>query len=402
MIRSMRPPRGGLALALAVACAALLAACGGNDDTRAAPPASAAAAVHAAAASGVARGFAGAAAGLVTPTTITTGVAGLAVLAPSAPVVDASRFSIGSNTKAMTAVLAARLVERGTLRWDTRIADAMPELQATMLPVYANVTLEQLLDHRGGLHAYTDSDDIDAFAAFLQATTDTLPTDEVGRRHYFVAHVLQQQPPAGVVPGTTFLYSNAGYALAAAMLERVTGQGYEALFDAEVARPLGLVGHWGRPELLGATQPHGYWGDPGQLTVAAPEDVDLQDWLDTLAPAGLWATTPQSYGQWLQWHLVALRGGTTPLPASYVQRLKAAKTGDYVMGWQATLVDNRPVFAHDGAIEGFLALAAVEADGSVASFVMSNTSDLDSHSGEESWVIAELNALVVSLDEAGH
>ncbi len=376
---------------LVIAVAAGLAGCGDDDDARVRTPA------QAAAASGVAAGFAGAAAGTVTSSRIDTGSAGLAVLATKTAVAPDSLFSIGSNTKAMTSVVAARLIERGAIRWDTRIGEALPELQATMLPAYAGVTLEQLLAHRGGVRPYTGSDDLDAFAAFLQATTDTLPTDEAGRRLYLAAHVLQQPPLDGVVPGSTFSYSNAGYVVAAAMLERATGRSFEALFDAEITQPLEVAGRWGRPELAGAAQPHGYWGQPGRLTLAEPEDPDVQAWLDTLAPAGLFATTARAYATWLQWNLRALAGAATPLPAGYVQRLRALAAGDYAVGWAASTLAGRTVLVHDGAIEGFLADAVVEQDGSRAAFVLTNTSDLDVDD-TDSWVIAELNALLVSLE----
>lgn len=384
-----------LALALA------LPGCGG--DSGAAPPTHVAQA-QAAAASGVARGLAGAATGIVTPTSMDTAVAGIARIDTATPVAADSMFAIGSNTKAMTAVVAARLIERGVIRWDTRVVDVLPELQSTMLPVYAGDTLEQLLDHKGGLRAYTESADLASFAAYVQSASGPLPTDETGRRLFFVQFVLTQSPPDGVVPGTTFSYSNAGFALAAAMLERVTGQSYEALFAAEITQPLGVTGAWGAPDLAGAAQPHGYWGQPGQLTADVPYDADTQAWFDVINPAGGFSTTPATYAKWLQWHLLALAGKTTPLPAGYVQRLKTLATGDYAVGWIAADVGGRTVLAHNGAIGGFIAEAAVDVSGTSASFVMTNTSDLNTTT-TDSWVIPELNALVLGLEadaQPGH
>ena len=59
-------------------------------------------------------------------------------------------FQINSNAKASTATLAARLVEKGQIRFDATPGDLFPNLAAEMNPQLRNVTLEQLLNHRGG------------------------------------------------------------------------------------------------------------------------------------------------------------------------------------------------------------------------------------------------------------
>jgi len=48
------------------------------------------------------------------------------------PVTIDDRFHIGSDTKAMTSLLAAMLVEGGKIRWDSTVAEIFPELVATM------------------------------------------------------------------------------------------------------------------------------------------------------------------------------------------------------------------------------------------------------------------------------
>jgi len=51
----------------------------------------------------------------------------------------------------MTATLAAMFIEEGKLRWDTTIAEVFPELKGKMDKRYEEVTVEQLLTHRGGV-----------------------------------------------------------------------------------------------------------------------------------------------------------------------------------------------------------------------------------------------------------
>lgn len=50
-------------------------------------------------------------------------------------------WHLGSCTKAMTATLAARLVEQGHIRWDSTIVELVPEMSVKMHPLYATVTL---------------------------------------------------------------------------------------------------------------------------------------------------------------------------------------------------------------------------------------------------------------------
>ena len=57
------------------------------------------------------------------------------------PVTLDDRFHIGSDTKAMTALLAAMLVEAGALRWDSTVAAVFPELAGTMDAGLRRVTL---------------------------------------------------------------------------------------------------------------------------------------------------------------------------------------------------------------------------------------------------------------------
>lgn len=60
-------------------------------------------------------------------------------------------WHLGSITKPMTATVAARLVEKGCITWDTTIAQAVPELTGLMRKEYRTVTLDQLLRHESGL-----------------------------------------------------------------------------------------------------------------------------------------------------------------------------------------------------------------------------------------------------------
>lgn len=140
-------------------------------------------------------------------------VVGVRKAGDSTPVTTHDVFHIGSCTKSMTATLAALLIEEGKLRWATTIADVFPELKGTMNTGYHDVSLEQLLAHRGGVPGEPPE------AAWKRAWEEKGTPAE--QRREFIEAVLKEAPTAP--PGTKTAYSNQGYAIAGAMLETITG-----------------------------------------------------------------------------------------------------------------------------------------------------------------------------------
>ena len=84
------------------------------------------------------------------------GAVGVRKRGTEVPVTLDDLWHLGSDGKAMTGTLIARLVERGQLRWDSTLAEIFPELAPQMNPEFQKVTLLQLLSHRAGLPANLD------------------------------------------------------------------------------------------------------------------------------------------------------------------------------------------------------------------------------------------------------
>ena len=68
-------------------------------------------------------------------------VAGIRARDNPVPVRKSDLWHIGSDEKAMTATMIARLVERGTLSWTAPLSKLIPELSTSMRPAYRNVNL---------------------------------------------------------------------------------------------------------------------------------------------------------------------------------------------------------------------------------------------------------------------
>ena len=103
-----------------------------------------------------------------------------------APVTTNDLFHIGSCTKSMTATLTAMLIEEGKVRWDTTIAEVFPDLRGKMDKQYEAVTVEQLLQHRGGVPGAPPS------SAWKRAWEKA--GTPVEQRREFVAAVLREPP----------------------------------------------------------------------------------------------------------------------------------------------------------------------------------------------------------------
>jgi CubicO group peptidase (beta-lactamase class C family) len=375
-----------------------LSACGGGGDTPTSFNASPAVATQQAADKLISAGVPGAAVVHLTAQDTHQASAGVRVINGNSKVLPDDVFMLGSTTKALTSALAGRLVERGLIAWDTTLSQALPQLSMGMLPEYRQVTLEQLLGHRGGVSAFNTEADFARFVGFLGSSSAAASAADLpARQEVFAAWLLAQTPPAGVAPGRDFFYSNAGYALAAMMLEARSGKTYQALMEEELARPLGLTLSWTAADRTRVGQPAGHEGSKGKLVVAQPATAEEAVWLDVLQPAGEGLSMPAtSYANWLRAHLKALQGVSTPLAAGYVQRIKGLRGDTYAFGWYAAQLDGRPLLSHDGQIRGFTSLVALDIAGRSGSFVMANAESTDA----ESWVMSTVNQTLVDLERS--
>jgi CubicO group peptidase (beta-lactamase class C family) len=229
-------------------------------------------------------------------------------------------WHIGSDAKAMTATMIARLVERGVLSWDKPLDRLLPELAADMNPGYRNVTLNELLSHRAGLHDQIDSAVLEAFYS------DRRPL-HVQRLDY--VRMALEAPPA-YPPGSEARYSNRGTIIAALAAERATGLSYEALMRREVFLPLAMASARFDPTRPGDLVGHEA-GKPRNGLHADNPPVD--------APAG---EVRLSMGDWAKFaidQMVGERGRGKLLTAASYRLLHTGQGGTiFGLGW-----DVRPV-----------------------------------------------------------
>ncbi|HXE56963.1 MAG TPA: serine hydrolase domain-containing protein [Gemmatimonadales bacterium] len=128
------------------------------------------------------------------------------------PVGPHTRFHLASLGKSLTAVAIGQLVERGQLRLDDSVASLLPEHD--WHPEARGITVRHLLEHTSGL-----------------GQADSAPAG-------IVAAVARAGP--AFAPGTRWAYSNDGYEMLGAIIEKVSGEPYAEYVARHVLAPAGM------------------------------------------------------------------------------------------------------------------------------------------------------------------
>ncbi len=250
--------------------------------------------------------------------TLHLAVAGQRSSADDTPVARDAPWHLGSNTKAMTALVMARLVDRGVLGWDKVLGDVWPDVAEP----WRRVAITDLLHQRAGL---IDSGLIDT-AWLIGARQDARSLPE--QRAAFVRTALGVPPAA---ESGVFAYGNANYLVAGAALEQITGEPWEALMASELFRPLGLESAgFGAPAGAGAPLGHRAVGET--LMPLAPDHPGSDNPL-ALGPA---ATAHMSLSDYARVLSIFADEGHTHISAASRERLMTPFAGDerdYALGW---------------------------------------------------------------------
>ena len=285
---------------------------------------------------------------------IETAVTGRRRLDADDPAQAGDRFHLGSNTKGMTATLAAILVERGLIAWDTPAREVLPVERA-----HPDITLAALLTHAAGVRPLEEDEEIAALAL-----TPASPREE----RLQASRILLEDEPA-FAPGTAHRYSNGGYAIAAAMLEGVAGDPWEALMAADIFEPLGMEAGLGWPARKGAPQPWGHLDENGELR---PHDPDGPYQLGAaIAPAGDVNATIRSYAEFVQTHLRGLQGTPALVSAETFRHLHTPDEG-YAFGWGVQQFEDATASVHSGSADTFYAVVVLQAERDLAVATVAN------------------------------
>lgn len=290
---------------------------------------------------------------------IWSGFAGVRKEGSSEPVTASDLWHFGSNGKAMTAMLYARLVEQGRAKWGATIAELFDG--ETVDAALGAVTIDELFCHRSGLM----DRDVMGREFFMAAASDRRPARE--QRVDFARAAVAKAPTA---QKGAFLYANANYVLAGAAIERLLDTSWEEALQAQVFAPLGMttVGH-------GAPQGDNPWGHVAIGQAPGPVDpTRMSDNPLSTGPAGRMHMSVQDYATFLRVYLNQGAGLVTP---ETFRLMTTPQEGErlYAYGWGF----NRdrdwargPVLGHDGSNMRWHATASVAPERGLAFFSVSN------------------------------
>lgn len=273
----------------------------------------------------VQRGVPGLIAGIVDKDgLVALGAAGVRRLGSPSMISKNDLIHLGSCTKAMTATVIAMLVEDGTLSWDQTVGQSFPELGVSMHEQWRGVTIAKLLQHRGGAPADLR---FDGLWDRLCASNDPPPK----QRMELVRAVVARNPEAP--PGSKFIYSNAGYAIAGTVAEHAAARGYEELMQQRLFKPLEMTSAgFGAPGTADRNdQPRGHT-EKGK-TIEPGRGADNPP---AIAPAGTVHCSMEDWSKFLRLHLNAAMGEPRLLKDESFERLQTpAGSGKmpYAMGW---------------------------------------------------------------------
>lgn len=147
---------------------------------------------------------------------------GLAKLEDRVPASPKTNYRLASVTKQFTAASILLLAEDGKLRLDDPVKRWLPSLPAAA----DAITLRHLLSHTSGLIDYED----------------VMPADLKGQLHDIdVLHLLEGQDRTYFTPGSSYRYSNSGYALLALIVGKASGQDFASFLRQRIFLPLGMA-----------------------------------------------------------------------------------------------------------------------------------------------------------------
>ena len=273
------------------------------------------------------------------------------------------RFHIGSNTKAVTAFLAAKLVEQRKIKWDTKFFDLFPELKASSKSAYWNITLQDLLCHRAHIQPYRS----------VNANNEVYKIDgtSIEQKIKFASVVLKKEPSEPDT-GQIYVYSNAGFSIAASMLEKVTKRSWEELVDEYLHQQLKLEFEIGFPNIKDINQPWGHILNNDTI-MELPPDFDYHI-ATIMRPAGDLNISLINYIKFIQLFLSGYEGKDNFLLSNTYNYLLTAMPA-YSFGWANKIIDGKHYDYHSGSAGTFGCFTKIDREKGIAVIVMENYAD---------------------------
>jgi len=275
---------------------------------------------------------------------------GLASLEFNVPMNSEMIFRLASLTKQFTAVCILLLEEQGKLSVTDDVRMYLPDY-----PTHgAVITIENLLTHTSGIPSFTSFPNID------EIKRSYLTTDEILS--------LFKDKPLEFNPGDHHSYSNSGYNLLGAIIEKVSGMSYENFVEKNIFQKLGMKNSfYDHPEEVIKNKIIGY--DKDSL------GYKISDYITMCAPfsAGGLRSNVTDLALWNK----ALHNGELmpieKLGKAFVPfKLNSGELHTYGYGWYTHSFFGHKIYNHNGDIGGFKTSAIYFPEEDIFIAVLSN------------------------------
>lgn len=255
-----------------------------------------------------------------------------------------TKFRLGSITKQFTAVSIMLLRERGKVDLGAPVKTYLSDAPAA----WDGVTVFHLLTHTSGIPNFTNFEDY--------GKTKSLATnvDELIARF--------SDKPLEFAPGEQHAYSNSGYILLTAIVEKASGLTYADFVRENLFKPLGMADSgYDSHDAIVPRRASGY--------VPTQKGPMHADYIDMSIPQGAGALYSTAHDL-LKWE-TGLFGGKVLKPES-LELLVTPYKGDYALGLQVTKTDAGTTISHGGGIEGFNTWLGYDPGSKITVAVLSN------------------------------
>ena len=141
------------------------------------------------------------------------------------PMQGDTKLNLGSNNKSFTAIAICQLQQQGKLAFSDNLEKYLPEFANISK---GSITIEQLLTHTSGFGNFMTSPGYQANLDRMLSSSDVIP------------FILEQ--PLLFAPGSSYAYSNSGYMILGAVIEKVSGKDYFTYINEHIYKPAGMTG----------------------------------------------------------------------------------------------------------------------------------------------------------------
>jgi CubicO group peptidase (beta-lactamase class C family) len=236
-------------------------------------------------------------------------------------------FRLGSITKSYTAMAIMILQEQGKLHVNDPVAKHVPDAPEA----WKDVTIHHLLTHTSGIPSFT------GFPEYATRKREHLTPEQL------VAWFRDR--PLDFPPGAGYIYSNSGYILLGFIIEKASGQTYEAFLEQAVLDPLGLEHtYYDHAETVIPHRASGYDAGPdGQARNAEFVDMSVP------FAAGALASTVDDVAKW-----AAANDAQKLVSKAAHEALLTPVRHDYGYGWIIAERHGHRLISHGGGIDGFV------------------------------------------------